>query len=122
IHVEEGATTAECLKVARAVATSPLIKTAFFASDPNWGRILAAVGRSAPSDLDISRVSLMLNDVCIVERGRRAGGYREEAGRRVMSEAEIKVTIRLGRGGAREILWTCDLSQDYVKINAGYRS
>lgn len=122
IRVDEGATAGECLNIANAVATSTLIKTAFFASDPNWGRILAAVGRAGPDDLDTSRVMIALNDVRVVERGARAGGYTEQAGRRIMCEAEIVIRISLGRGSAAETVWTCDLSHDYVTINAEYRT
>ena len=122
IVVEEGAAETECLAVARAVAASPLVKTAFFASDPNWGRILAAVGNAGLRDLDAARIGLLLDDVCVVERGERAPAYTEQAGRRVMSRSDITIRIRLGRGGVSATVWTCDLSDEYVKINAEYRS
>jgi glutamate N-acetyltransferase/amino-acid N-acetyltransferase len=122
VRVEEGATREECLAVARAVAGSPLVKTAFFASDPNWGRILAAIGRAGLPALDIGRVQVWLDDVAIVENGQRAGAYTEEAGRRVMAQKDITVRIRLGRGDAAERLMTCDFSYDYVRINAEYRT
>lgn len=122
VSVEQGRDEAECLRVCHAVATSPLVKTAFFASDPNWGRILAAVGRAGVRDLDIARVSIFLDGVCIVSGGARAGTYTEEAGRQVMARSEITVRIVLGLGSAGATVWTCDFSMDYVKINADYRS
>jgi glutamate N-acetyltransferase/amino-acid N-acetyltransferase len=122
VHVEEGKTEAECLAVAQAVAKSPLVKTAFFASDPNLGRILAAVGYSGISDLDFGRVKLYLGDVLVAVNGELAPGYREEDGQRVMQSSEITVRIGLGRGAASQSLWTCDLSHAYVTINAEYRT
>ena len=122
IRVEQGANEAECVKVAETVAGSPLVKTAFYASDPNWGRILAAVGRAGLEHLDTSRVDIYLEEVCIVEQGGRAGAYTEGAGKEVMSRAEIQLRICLGRGTSSATIWTCDLSHDYVKINAEYRS
>jgi len=122
IEVLEGRDNAECLQVAYAIAHSPLVKTAFFASDPNWGRILAAVGRAGLADLDIDAVQLFLDDVCIVRDGGRAPGYTEEAGQAVMDRDEITVRVALGRGEACERVWTCDLSYDYVRINAEYRT
>ena len=122
VQVDQGASARECLEIARAVAGSPLVKTAFFASDPNWGRILAAVGRAAPPDLDVSLVSISLNGLLICEGGGLSARYTEAAGKAVMKESEIKVHIRLGRGAHAETMWTCDLSYDYVKINADYRS
>jgi glutamate N-acetyltransferase/amino-acid N-acetyltransferase len=122
VSVEEGRSSDECLKVAYTVATSPLVKTAFFASDPNWGRILASVGRAGLQGLDISRVSLYLNDVCIASKGARDPSYKEDAGRAVMSQEEILVRIILARGEARETVWTSDLSHEYVRINAEYRT
>jgi glutamate N-acetyltransferase/amino-acid N-acetyltransferase len=122
IVVEEGGSTDECLAVAYAVATSPLVKTAFFASDPNWGRILAAVGRAGLSGLDISRISLFLNDVRIASNGTRDPSYTEDAGRAAMSQEEILVRILLARGDAQETVWTSDLSHEYVRINAEYRT
>ncbi|HOB01961.1 MAG TPA: bifunctional ornithine acetyltransferase/N-acetylglutamate synthase, partial [Casimicrobium huifangae] len=107
---------------ARAVAHSPLVKTAFFASDPNLGRILAAVGYGAPADLDPSKVTVHLNDVLVAERGGRAASYREEDGARTMKNHDITVAIDLGRGNASQTVYTCDFSYDYVKINAEYRS
>ena len=122
ISVEQGRDETECLRVCQAVATSPLVKTAFFASDPNWGRILAAVGRAGVRDLDITCVNIHLGDVCIVSGGARAATYTEAAGRKVMARSEIVVRIMLGLGCASASVWTCDFSPDYVKINADYRS
>ena len=122
VEVSGGADEAECLRTAFTVAHSPLVKTAFFASDPNWGRILAAVGRAGIPGLDIAGVSIHLDDVCIVEHGGRSESYTEEAGQRVMSQAEIRVAIALGRGEASATVWTSDLSHDYVRINAEYRT
>ncbi len=122
VCVEQGADTQECLDVAYTVAHSPLVKTAFFASDPNWGRILAAVGRAGVNGLVIEDVSLYLNGVCIVEQGARSASYTEEQGQAVMNEEEILVRICLGRGGASETVWTTDLSHEYVTINAEYRT
>lgn len=122
VRVEQGRDAAECLRIANAIATSPLIKTAFYASDPNWGRILAAVGRSGPHDLDIARVAVHLDEVCIVAAGERAADYTEQAGQQVLSRAEIVLRVVLGRGHADEQVWTCDLSHEYVTINAEYRT
>ncbi len=122
IAVDEGASEAESREVALTVANSPLVKTAFFASDPNWGRILAAIGRTTLPDLDIERISISLNDVKIVESGKRAENYTEAEGQRVMKQEEITISICLGRGSASAIIWTCDLSHEYVRINSEYRS
>ena len=122
VAVEEGESEALCRKVAYAVAESPLVMTAMFASDPNWGRILAAVGRSLPPHADIDRVRVYLDDVCIVEEGGRAPAYREQDGQRVMEREELCVRIRLGSGGSKVRVWTSDLSHEYVRINAEYRS
>jgi glutamate N-acetyltransferase/amino-acid N-acetyltransferase len=122
INVSGGKTRAECMKVAKAIGHSPLVKTAFFASDPNLGRILAAVGYAGIDDLDQNKLTLHLGDVLVAEHGGRAASYREEDGSRVMKEAEIDVNVDLGRGSASVTLWTCDFSYDYVKINADYRS
>ncbi len=122
VRVEGGGTIQECCDVAYAVAHSPLIKTAFFASDPNWGRILAAIGRSGVPGLDVSRINVYLDDVCICENGGAAAAYREELGAAVMKQPEITIRIVLGRGNASDTVWTCDFSYDYVKINADYRS
>ena len=122
IYVADGKSEGECREVALTVANSPLVKTAFFASDPNWGRILAAIGRSDLSDLDIERISISLNDVKIVERGQRAETYTEAEGQDVMNQEEISVHIFLGRGSASAVIWTCDLSHEYVRINSEYRS
>ena len=108
--------------MAYAIAHSPLIKTAFFASDPNLGRILAAIGYAGLKDLDVNQIQLYLGDVLVAENGGRAPGYREEQGQQVMNESEITVRVLLNRGSASTCLWTCDLSYDYVKINADYRS
>ncbi|MCV0439986.1 MAG: bifunctional glutamate N-acetyltransferase/amino-acid acetyltransferase ArgJ [Hydrogenophaga sp.] len=122
IQVEGGRTAAECLLAAYAVAHSPLVKTAFFASDPNLGRILAAVGYAGIDDLDVGGIDLHLGDVHVVKAGGRHPDYREADGQRVMKEAEILVRIGLGRGAHTETVWTCDFSHDYVTINADYRS
>jgi glutamate N-acetyltransferase / amino-acid N-acetyltransferase len=122
IEVAGGADEDECRQVAYTVAHSPLVKTAFFASDPNWGRILAAVGRAGLSELALDHVTIHLGNVCIVREGGRAAEYREEHGQSVMGQEEITVRIALGRGDARARVWTCDFSYDYVRINAEYRT
>lgn len=122
ISVEQGASPQECLDVAYTIAHSPLVKTAFFASDANWGRILAAVGRAGLENLEINAVQIYLGEVCIVENGGMAESYTEEQGQQVMGEAEIGVRVLLGRGECQETVWTCDLSYDYVRINAEYRT
>jgi glutamate N-acetyltransferase / amino-acid N-acetyltransferase len=122
IQVEGGKTAEECRKVAYAIAHSPLVKTAFFASDPNLGRILAAVGYAGIDDLDQTRIDLYLDDVLVAKDGGRHPGYAEADGQRVMKQSEITVRVVLGRGQATDTVWTCDLSYDYVKINADYRS
>lgn len=122
IDVRGGQTPAECLQVAYAIAHSPLVKTAFFASDPNLGRILAAVGYAGISDLDQSLIELHLDEVHVATRGGRHPDYVEADGARVMAQAEIKVTVDLGRGAYTDTVWTCDFSHDYVTINADYRS
>ena len=122
IEVEGGRNTEECRQVAYAVAHSPLVKTAFFASDPNLGRILAAVGYAGIADLDPSTIDLYLDEVLVASNGGRHHAYVESDGQRVMRQSEITVRIVLGRGDAQGTVWTCDLSYDYVKINADYRS
>jgi glutamate N-acetyltransferase/amino-acid N-acetyltransferase len=122
VRVEGGRDADECLKAAYAIAHSPLVKTAFYASDPNLGRILAAVGYAGIDDLDQRGIELYLDDVHVVTRGGRHPAYREEDGQRVMKQSEITVRVLLGRGQAAETVWTCDLSHDYVSINADYRS
>ncbi|MEX2353991.1 MAG: bifunctional glutamate N-acetyltransferase/amino-acid acetyltransferase ArgJ [Gammaproteobacteria bacterium] len=122
VCIEGGQTSQECLDTAYAIATSPLVKTAFFASDPNWGRILAAVGRAGLADLDVNGISIYLNDCRIVSNGCRSPEYTEEAGQEVMDEDEIILRVDLGRGKYTETVWTCDLSHEYVRINAEYRS
>lgn len=122
VQVEGGRDTVECRKVAYAVAHSPLVKTAFFASDPNLGRILAAVGYAGIDDLNQETMELFLDDVHVVTRGGRNPHYKEEDGQRVMKKAEILVRIGLGRGTCTDTVWTCDFSHDYVTINADYRS
>ncbi|GAB2538571.1 bifunctional glutamate N-acetyltransferase/amino-acid acetyltransferase ArgJ [Simplicispira piscis] len=122
IRIEGGKTGEECRKVAYAIAHSPLVKTAFFASDPNLGRILAAVGYAGIDDLDQTGIDLYLDDVHVAVKGGRNPEYREEDGQRVMQQSEITVRVVLGRGDAAETVWTCDLSHDYVTINADYRS
>jgi glutamate N-acetyltransferase / amino-acid N-acetyltransferase len=122
VKVTGGKVQEECTKAAYAIAHSPLVKTAFFASDPNLGRILAAVGYAGIDDLDQTKISLYLDDVHIVQNGGRLAQYKEEDGARVMKQAEITVHVDLGRGTAQDTVWTCDFSYDYVKINADYRS
>lgn len=122
IRVEEAGTTEEALKVAYAVAHSPLVKTAFFASDPNLGRILAAIGYAGIDDLDVSNIRLWLDDVLVAKNGGRNPDYQEADGQRVMKQAEISVRIALGRGDVSDTVYTCDFSHEYVTINADYRS
>ena len=122
IRIEQGKTEAECKQVAYAIAHSPLVKTAFFASDPNLGRILAAVGYAGIADLDQSHIELYLDEVHVATKGGRRAEYREEDGQRVMAQSEITVRVQLGRGDAAATVWTCDLSHEYVSINADYRS
>ena len=122
VRVEGGSSAAECRQVAYAIAHSPLVKTAFFASDPNLGRILAAVGYAGIDDLDQTKIDLYLDDVLVAKNGGRHVGYVEADGQRVMKQSEITVRVVLGRGDAADTVWTCDLSYDYVKINADYRS
>ena len=122
IQVEGGKTGEECRKVAYAIAHSPLVKTAFFASDPNLGRILAAVGYAGIDDLDQTKIDLYLDDVLVAKNGGRHPGYVEADGQRVMKQSEITVRVVLGRGAASDTVWTCDFSYEYVKINADYRS
>lgn len=122
VRVEGGKTGDECRQVAYAIAHSPLVKTAFYASDPNLGRILAAVGYAGIADLEQSGIELYLDDVHVATRGGRHPAYREEDGQRVMKQSEITVRVGLGRGDAADTVWTCDFSHDYVSINADYRS
>jgi glutamate N-acetyltransferase/amino-acid N-acetyltransferase len=122
IKVSGAKSVEEAVRVAKSVAHSPLVKTAFFASDPNLGRLIMAIGNAGVADLDTSGVYLYLGDVKVIDRGGRAADYREEDGTRIMKPAEIAVRIALGRGNASTTVWTCDLSYDYVKINAEYRT
>jgi len=122
IRAENGRNEDECRKVAYAIAHSPLVKTAFFASDPNLGRILAAVGYAGINDLNVEKVDLYLDDVLVAKNGGRHAAYQETDGQRVMKQAEITVRVVLNRGAAAATVWTCDLSHDYVSINADYRS
>lgn len=122
IVVEQALTDEEAVRVGKTIAHSPLVKTAFFASDPNWGRILAAVGRAGVENMVLENVQLYLDEVCIVRNGGRADDYTEEAGQKVMNQEEITVTVKLGRGDAVQEVLTCDLSYEYVKINAEYRT
>ncbi len=122
VTIEGGRTEAECALAAYAIAHSPLVKTAFFASDPNLGRILAAVGYAGIDDLDQNLIEMHLDDVHVVTQGGRNPAYREEDGQRVMKQSEITIRVHLGRGQASTTVWTCDLSHDYVSINADYRS
>ncbi|HXZ97200.1 MAG TPA: bifunctional glutamate N-acetyltransferase/amino-acid acetyltransferase ArgJ [Burkholderiales bacterium] len=122
ISVEGGKREEECAKVAFAIAHSPLVKTAFFASDPNLGRILAAVGYAGIVDLDVNRISVYLDEILVAENGRRAIRYNEADGQKVMRRQEIGIRVVLGRGSAKRKIWTCDLSPEYVKINSEYRT
>ncbi|GMQ87022.1 MAG: bifunctional glutamate N-acetyltransferase/amino-acid acetyltransferase ArgJ [Gammaproteobacteria bacterium] len=122
VRIENGRDQEECLQVAYTIAHSPLVKTALFASDPNWGRILAAVGRAGVELLDIEKINIFLDAVCIVRNGGVAEDYREQDGQRVMNQEEIVIRVQLGRGDAVEQIWTSDLSHDYVRINAEYRT
>ena len=122
ITVEGGKDVAECRQIAYAIGHSPLVKTAFYASDPNLGRILAAIGYAGVTDLAVDRIDLYLDDVLVAKSGGRNPAYREEDGQRVMKKSEIAIRVLLGRGGAQATVWTCDLSHDYVSINADYRS
>jgi glutamate N-acetyltransferase/amino-acid N-acetyltransferase len=122
VRIEGGRSAEECRRVAYSIAHSPLVKTAFFASDPNLGRLLAAIGNAGIEDLDVAGVSLYLDDVLVAAGGGRHHAYREEDGQRVMRQSEITVRAVLGRGDARATVWTCDFSYDYVKINAEYRT
>lgn len=122
VIVEQGATSAECRQVAYTIAHSPLVKTALFASDPNWGRILAAVGRSGINNFDLNEISIYLDDVCIIKAGEAAASYTEELGQQVMNKDEITIKVELGRGLETDTVWTCDFSYDYVRINAEYRT
>ena len=122
IRVEQGRDIAECRQVAYTIAHSPLVKTAFFAADPNWGRILAAIGRSGLPSLRIEDIAIYLDELCIVRHGSRSMEYSETEGQQVMARSDITVRVQLGRGNATAQIWTTDLSYDYVRINAAYRS
>ena len=122
VLVTGGANAQECLEVAYTVAESPLVKTALFAGDANWGRFCMAIGRAQVADLDASKVALWLDDVQVAEGGLMSSSYTEAAGSAVLAQDEFKVTIDLGRGNAEETIWTTDLSYEYVRINAEYRS
>lgn len=122
ININGGKDSDECLKVATTIAHSPLIKTALFASDPNWGRILAAIGRSGIDNLDINKISISIGDICIVSDGARAPDYTESRGKTVFEQDDIILHVHLNRGAASIQFWTCDLSYDYVRINAEYRT
>jgi glutamate N-acetyltransferase/amino-acid N-acetyltransferase len=122
VQIEKGRDRAECKQIAYAIARSPLVKTAFFASDPNLGRILAAIGYAGVTDLDVNAIQVFLGDVLVAEKGGRAASYTEAQGAAVMKEAEITIRVVLNRGGEHATVWTCDFSYDYVKINAEYRT
>jgi len=122
LQVEGGKDEAECKRIGYAIAHSPLVKTAFFASDPNLGRILAAIGYAGVDDLDVAALRLYLDEVLVAENGGRAASYKEEDGQRVMAQTDITIRVVLNRGAVNATLWTCDFSYDYVKINASYRS
>ena len=122
VRVEQGRDVEECRKIAYAIGHSPLVKTAFFASDPNLGRILAAIGYAGVNDLDVNQINLYLDDVWVAKQGGRNPDYQEQDGQRVMKQSQITVRVTLARGEAAATIWTCDLSHDYVSINADYRS
>ncbi len=122
INVKQAKTEQEAVQIAKTIAHSPLVKTAFFASDPNWGRILAAIGRAGIEQLNVEQINIYLGDVCIVKNGSRAASYTEAAGQQVMNQEEITVTVVLGRGEVEQRVLTCDFSYDYVRINAEYRT
>ena len=122
VTIEEGRSVEECRKIAYAIGHSPLVKTAFYASDPNLGRILAAIGYAGVDDLDVGRINLYLDDVWVAKNGGRNPDYKEEDGQRVMKQSEITIRVKLARGDASATVWTCDLSHNYVTINADYRS
>ncbi len=122
VDVHGGKNADECLRVGYKISESPLVKTAFTASDANWGRIIAAIGNSGINDLDVNKINVFLDDVCIVENGQRSETYTEEKGKKVMSQVEIKLSVNLNRGSHGEKLWTTDLSHEYITINAEYRS
>jgi len=122
INVKQAKTEQEAVQIAKTIAHSPLVKTAFFASDPNWGRILAAIGRAGVEQLNVEQINIYLDDVCIVKNGSRAASYTEAAGQQVMNQEEITVTVVLGRGEVEQRVLTCDFSYDYVRINAEYRT
>ncbi len=122
VNVQSAATIEEARQVAYTIAHSPLVKTAFFASDPNWGRILAAVGRAGIENLDVDKIDIYLDDVCIVNAGQRDAAYTEAQGQAVMHQQDISINVQLKRGDADAVIWTTDLSHDYVRINAEYRT
>lgn len=122
VNVTGGRNEQECLAVAYALAESPLVKTALFASDPNWGRILAAVGRAEVENLDVSGVSIRLGKLSLIENGELSASYSERQGKKQVDKTDIEISVELGRGGHAETVWTSDLSHDYVRINAEYRS
>ncbi len=122
VEVDAAASEAEAVRVAKAIAHSPLVKTAFFASDPNLGRLIMAIGNAGITDLDTSRIDLYIGHVKVLDRGGRAASYDEAQGAAAMKPAEISIRVDLGRGNASTRVWTCDFSYDYVKINAGYRT
>ena len=122
IEIQHGSCSEDCLSVAYKIADSPLVKTALTASDPNWGRILAAVGNADIEQLQIENVSIYLDDLCIVENGQRCESYTEAAGKAVMLQEDIRIIVDLGSGNYSEKIWTTDLSHQYITINAEYRT
>lgn len=122
IEVSEGGSRDECLEVAYSLAHSPLVKTALYASDPNWGRILMAVGKANVVDFDLSKVSIQIGDVALIKHGEPESSYTEEQGQKVFDQSDIRIAVQLGRGSCSETVWTCDFSHEYVTINAKYRS
>lgn len=122
LDIQNGIDSEECQKVASAIANSPLVKTALFASDPNWGRILAAIGRAGLDNLDVNKVAIYIGNTCFIEHGERSSGYTESKGRAIFQKEEITITVDLNRGNKNQKFWTCDFSYEYVRINAEYRA
>ncbi|SMF02614.1 glutamate N-acetyltransferase [Alteromonadaceae bacterium Bs31] len=122
IHISCGASSEEALSVGYAIANSPLVKTALFASDPNWGRLVAAIGNAGLENLDVAGINVLLDEVLVVEKGKKAASYTEEKGQNIFNKSEFSINVSLGRGGAEETVWTSDLSHEYVTINAEYRT
>jgi glutamate N-acetyltransferase/amino-acid N-acetyltransferase len=122
VRISSGKTESECLQVGYSIAESSLVKTAFFASDPNWGRILSAIGMSGVADLDVKKIQIYLDDVLVAENGGRAASYKENFGQKIMDQESLSININLNRGDSSEVIYTTDLSHEYIKINSEYRS